>query len=263
MIIMIDIVVLNINNKLEKTLLSICMQSIKDRVKVYIVGNRPVKHIKEFKKRINLEVVKCNDNDNMMSIALKCCKSEYFLFINSGNLFYNQLSLEKMFNLRNNYDIVIGKIISSFCPLSLWNIEGKLYRKEFIDNIKVSFDVNNCFNYLMLLYGASYVFTDYNILFNNLEQEKNNLLSDFISIFDIIQNSNYDKERFYEICFEIIVLMSYYRDYFNINRSYLNLFKEKTHKYDYSLNNNYIKEILKLYFIDKKDAKKILADFYQ
>ena len=262
---MIDIIVLNNGKGIEETLLSIYTQTIKNKIKVYIVGDRPIKHIKEFEKRLDIEKVKCSNSlGEMKSLGLEKSNNEYIMFINSGSMFYNPLSLEKIYDMRDKYDIVLGKVVNEICDYSFYNVQGNLYKREFIKKEKIKFNdsdgLNNGFNQLAILSGANYTFSNYNTIYSKQDIDKY-LISDSIYALTIMKNNNI-KEIMAGMVFELFVLINDYSEDIICEKSDIDQLKVLFSKKDFHLNNKYIKEILERFLKDKDDYKKIIDSFY-
>ena len=184
-------------------------------IKLYIVGDRSIKHIKEFEKRLDFEKVKCSGSlGRMKSIGLEKSNSEYVMFINSGSTFYNPLSLEKIYDMRDKYDVVFGKIVNEFSKLSFYNVQGNLYKREFIKKEKIDFNdsdgLNNGFNQLVLLSGANYTFSNYNTIYSKQEHDKY-LISDSLYALNIMKNNSV-KDLMIGMVFELFVLINDYSE---------------------------------------------------
>ena len=151
---MIDIIVLMNNDisSLINTLGSISFQNYKD-INVIIINSTNI--ILDDKldlfNNLNIKIVKC-DSSNLKNCGLKNSKSDYLLFINSGDLLYNCFSISSIMSDRKNYDLISGKIafyyddkVDFYDNMNRY-FYGRLYSREFIDRYKLKFNNSKYFS---------------------------------------------------------------------------------------------------------------------
>ena len=171
---MIDIVIfIKDINDIDKTLISICMQEIKDKINVIIINsglnNNLYNKLNIFKEELNIKVVS-NDND------LDILSGKYIMFIDSGNIFYNAFSVQYLYYtiLENNADLICGMVHEKRRNKTIITngnenyLYGKIYNKDFLNkhNIKVdytSLNNNSYFNKLVLSYNPKMYYIEEDI----------------------------------------------------------------------------------------------------
>lgn len=109
----------NALESIEQTILSVINQNFDDYEYIIIDGGSTdgtVDIIKKYQSKISLWI---SEPDNgiydAMNKAIKLSKGEWLIFMNSGDLFYNNLILNKIFfdSLKlNNYDIIYGNTLT-------------------------------------------------------------------------------------------------------------------------------------------------------
>lgn len=170
---MLDIIIpaYNAHKTIEKTLLSICMQTMKDKINVYIVNDNSQKdysnEVNNFKSKINIVELKLLENSGpgvARQYGVEHSNSEYIMFIDSDDILYNCFSIEKIFNEINNskYDMAVGIIADEGLETITYydnhqgNLHGKIYRRSFIEKNNIIFNntyssEDNSFNQLYLM----------------------------------------------------------------------------------------------------------------
>ena len=142
---MIDIIITpkehQINGDLRKTLLSICGQSIKDELKIYLVDSSfnedYLSEAETFKEKINIQVINCKGENYLNSIIDKT-ENKYVMFIEMGDMFYNYFSLEYLYNeiINKEADICVGLVVENeqgmykYLEENNYKLLGKIYSKE-------------------------------------------------------------------------------------------------------------------------------------
>lgn len=177
---MIDIIIpaYNSHKTIINTLLSINMQTIKDKVNVYIINDNSNKNYDEevmlFKNKFNIQSIDIDNNcgpGNARNVGLNSSKGEYILFLDSDDELYNSLSLELLLNSIQDSDLAIGGVLTEYdnkeydyISNSKGSLHGKLYKREFIVKNNLSFNntyssEDNAFHNLFLLCGpkVSYI----------------------------------------------------------------------------------------------------------
>lgn len=169
---MIDIIIpaYNSHKTIINTLLSINMQSIKDKVKVYIINDNSNKNYDEevmlFKNKLNIQSIDIDKNcgpGHARNVGLNCSKGEYILFLDSDDELYNSLSLELLLNSIQDSDLSIGGVLTEYdnkeyeyISNSKASLHGKLYKRKSIVKNNLSFNntyssEDNAFHNLFLL----------------------------------------------------------------------------------------------------------------
>jgi Glycosyltransferases involved in cell wall biogenesis len=178
---MIDIIipVYNAHETLTKTLLSVAMQNLKDKVTVYLIDDCSKKGYKEFiklfKNKLKIKYLKLKTNSGpgiARQYGIEQSKGEYILFLDSDDLLYDCFSLENIYNVisNNDSDLAIGTFIDEreneyveyYAHVGC--LHGKMYKREFIKNNNIHFNntrssEDNSFNRLVLLFNPKIVFT--------------------------------------------------------------------------------------------------------
>ena len=102
---MIDIIIpaYNAHNTIEKTLLSIVMQNICDKVKVYIVNDNSEQNygliIKKFEKVLNIKELVLKENKGpgyARQYGIDNSNSEYIFFIDADDVLYDCFSFNAL-----------------------------------------------------------------------------------------------------------------------------------------------------------------------
>ncbi len=129
------------NCSLRKTLLSICGQSIKHELKIYIVDSLfnedYLSEIELFKEKINIQVINYQ-GENCLNSIIEKTENEYVMFIEIGDMFYNYFSLEYLYNeiINKEEDICIGLVVENeqgeykYLEQNNYELLGKIYSKE-------------------------------------------------------------------------------------------------------------------------------------
>lgn len=183
---MIDIIipVFNAHKSLVKTLASIAIQTIVDKVKVYIIDDcsdhNYDNEIAIFKGTLDITQIKTDKNRGAgfsRELGIKNSKGEYLLFLDSNDLLYESKSLEKLYNpiLFNKYDAVIGSYIREGalrrddCVFSsdkaLNCLRGKIYSRKYIVDNNIHFNYSrysedNSFNGIVCCTSSNLKFID-------------------------------------------------------------------------------------------------------
>lgn len=167
---MIDIIIpaYNAHDTISKTLISICMQSIVDKVNVYIVNDCSLldysSEIALF-SCLNIHELKLDVNSGpgvARQYGINESSGEFILFLDSDDLLYNKFSLERLYNGIMGYDMAVGSIIDEreqgyyVIDNHTGCLHGKLYRRKFINKYNLGFNdtrssEDNSFNNLCLL----------------------------------------------------------------------------------------------------------------
>ena len=197
---MIDIIIpcFNAYSTLDKTLQSIAVQSIKDRINVLLVDDcsedKYDDYIDRYKNYFNISILRLEKNSGPGVAREKGINNtigKYIMFIDSDDLFYSSISVEKLFyKIEEGYDLVFSieydQKRDSYLVLN-GNVHGKIYRREFISNNNIHFNnsryhEDNYFNNLVLLNPSKKCFLEectYFYTYNN-----NSITNDSYSDFD-------------------------------------------------------------------------------
>ena len=168
---MIDIIIpaYNTHKTISKALLSICMQTVNDKINVYIIDDCSDHDYKDiinkFKDRINIIEYKLDKNSGpgvARQYGLDHSNGEYIYFLDADDMFIDIYSLETLLkNIKNN-DIICGNVYyenydNTILTISndfSFQLHGKLYKRKYIDENKFQFNdsrngEDNCFNRLL------------------------------------------------------------------------------------------------------------------
>lgn len=166
---MIDIIipVYNAYKTLDKTLMSIVLQSIKDKVKVYLIDDYSSKDynyiLDKFSNELNIKLLRLDKNLGSglaRQYGLDHSRSKYVLFLDADDLFYTNNSLEALYNkIDKNNDIVFSKVyfeILNVVDYSYEDLHGKIYRRKFLKDKNIRFNdlrfhEDNVFNSLVMI----------------------------------------------------------------------------------------------------------------
>ncbi|MBR1376504.1 MAG: glycosyltransferase family 2 protein [Bacilli bacterium] len=179
---MIDIIIpaYNAHDTINKTLLSICLQNIKELFNVYIVNdfseNDYHKEIELFKNKINIKELKLEKNSGpgtARQIGIDNSNGKYIIFIDSNDVFFDPFSIENIYNIAkdNDADMVCGMMYEEenggyFISNNHQGcLHGKIYKREFLEKNKIKFNdtrssEDNAFNQLVLLANPKLLFSN-------------------------------------------------------------------------------------------------------
>jgi len=154
---MIDVIIpaYNAHETICETLFSIVMQSMRDKLNVYIVNDCSKKdyskEIKKFSKLLNIKEIKTDKNSGpgvARQLGIDSSNSDYIVFIDADDVFYNYKSIETLYNYITTYNcnIVAGKFIEEVGDViythsndEIW-MHGKIYRRKFLDDFNIRFN---------------------------------------------------------------------------------------------------------------------------
>ena len=280
---MIDIIIpcYNAHNTLDKTLQSICVQSIKDKCKVLLVDDYSNKDysdfIEKYKKYIDISVLRLDKNMGSGTArreGINHTKSKYIVFIDSDDMFYSVDALNDLYNeIENGYDVVNSVEYDekrNILAMLNGNVHGKIYRRKYLKDNNITFNdtrvhEDNYFNNYCLLSGAKcfdiysvtyyYVYNKKSITnIKNIEFERLEMyLSNMFDLMNIANNNNYDKVKILFFKKEKYLYLS--RLYKSLNRKKKKEFIKLIEKYD----PNYLK------YLDKTDEEKkslLLTEYF-
>ena len=169
-------VVKNSERFIEKTILSVLNQTFNDFDYIIIDGgsvDKTKKIINKYKKKIkNFFFIKDNGIYEAMNLGIKESFSEWIIFLNSGDIFYNKNVLKNIFFEKKYKDkIIFGNAIRNF----------KSKKVKWIGN-----SYNNYSFIMPFSHQAAFINTNYHK--KNLYETKNKIISDFVFFFDAFIN---------------------------------------------------------------------------
>lgn len=170
---MIDIIipVYNSRKTLPFTLLSICRQTIKDKVRILLVDDCSSDNyddiIEKFSSELRIKIVHLDKNVGpglARQYGMEHSRSKYICFIDSDDLLNTVDSLEILYKeIEKGYDSVMSYVYHEdqarmFQPLG--DLHGKIYRRKFIMDNEIKFNntryhEDNAFNNLVIVHGAN------------------------------------------------------------------------------------------------------------
>ena len=280
---MIDIIIpcYNAHVTIEKTLNSIVIQSIKDKVKVLLVDDASKDNydsiVNKYKNYIDISVLTLKENVGpgiAREKGLSKTKSKYIMFVDSDDLLMTAYSLEELFNgIEEGYDYVISAHYNEktgYIGPNGGDLHGKIYRRKYIEDNDIHFNgtrvhEDNYFNNYVYLSGAKvlnldtctyyYVYNKKSIT-NDNSSEIDNLeiyFKNCMELINIAKEKNFDKVR-------LSVFASIKYRY--VERLYERVNKEEKKKLD-KLVKKYIPEYKDYKGLGTKDgAYKILNNVY-
>jgi len=154
---MIDVIIpaYNAHKTICETLFSIVMQSVRDKLNVYIVNDCSdtdyKKEVKKFSKVLNIKEVKTKKNSGpgvARQLGIDSSYSPYIVFIDADDVFYNYMSIETLYNsiTSRDCDIVSGTFIEEVDDIvyahsndEIW-MHGKIYRRKFLEDNNIRFN---------------------------------------------------------------------------------------------------------------------------
>ena len=260
---MIDIIipVYNARKTLELTLMSIKLQTIIDKINIYLIdddSSEDYKDILNKYKDMNIIYIKL-DKNNGPAVArqkgIEMSSSKYIMFIDADDLLYDADSIKKLYNkIEEDYDYVVGITIDEKQNTQIMNesdLHGKIYKREFLlkNNIKFNntrIHEDNYFNNLVLLCEPKqkeilekiYIYVDNKDSITNINKEKEfeNLEIYISNIKEIIEEAtkrNIEKDLI--IKYLIMKLKYINRIYNKLSEKQQEIFKNWLEKYDIKL----------------------------
>lgn len=194
---MIDIIIpiYNAKKTLDLTLMSIKLQTIIDKIKVYLIDDFSEDNYEEIiKNHKDLDITyKRLDKNSGPAVArqkgIEISSSEYIMFIDADDLFYDTDSVKKLYDaIQEGYDYVIGTTYEEKRQIKILNesdLHGKIYRRKFIEDNEIKFNntrfhEDNYFNNLVLacnprkdtVFNMVYIYVDNEESITNNQKEK-------------------------------------------------------------------------------------------
>ena len=260
---MIDIIIpiYNARKTLELTLMSIKLQTIINKINIYLIDDNSSEDYKDILnkyKDMNIIYIKL-DKNNGPAVArqkgIEMSSSKYIMFIDADDLLYDADSIKKLFNkIEEDYDYVVGITIDEKQNTQIMNesdLHGKIYKREFLlkNNIKFNntrIHEDNYFNNLVLLCEPKqkelleniYIYVDNKDSITNINKEKEfeNLEIYISNIKEIIEEAtkrNIEKDLI--IKYLIMKLKYINRIYNKLSEKQQEIFKNWLEKYDIKL----------------------------
>ena len=260
---MIDIIipVYNARKTLELTLMSIKLQTIINKINIYLIDDNSSEDYKDILnkyKDMNIIYIKL-DKNNGPAVArqkgIEMSSSKYIMFIDADDLLYDADSIKKLYNkIEEDYDYVVGITIDEKQNTQIMNesdLHGKIYKREFLlkNNIKFNntrIHEDNYFNNLVLLCEPKqkelleniYIYVDNKDSITNINKEKEfeNLEIYISNIKEIIEEAtkrNIEKDLI--IKYLIMKLKYINRIYNKLSEKQQEIFKNWLEKYDIKL----------------------------
>ena len=243
---MIDVIIpaYNAHNTIEKTLYSISIQTMVDKLRVYIVNDAGKDYhelIKFFSNFMNIKEIKLKKNGGpgvAREEGIKKSKSKYIIVIDSDDVFADPASIEDLYNAITEYksDLVIG-IFNEQTPKGgyivhrddkTW-LHGKLYRRSFIEKNKIHFNKSranedNAFNRSLILRDPKITYINRNVyywLYNeNSITRRNEHEYSYQGLFGYVDNmvwvledaikNKIDKDKIASLALSVFYAMYYY-----------------------------------------------------
>ena len=260
---MIDIIIpiYNARKTLELTLMSIKLQTIIDKINIYLIdddSSEDYKDILNKYKDMNIIYIKL-DKNNGPAVArqkgIEMSSSKYIMFIDADDLLYDADSIKKLFNkIEEDYDYVVGITIDEKQNTQIMNesdLHGKIYKREFLLKNNIKFNntrvhEDNYFNNLVLLCEPKqkeilenvYIYVDNKDSITNINKEKEfeNLEIYISNIKEIIEEATKRNIEKYLIIKYLIMKLKYINRIYNkLSEKQQEIFKNWLKKYDIKL----------------------------
>ena len=260
---MIDIIipVYNARKTLELTLMSIKLQTIINKINIYLIdddSSEDYKDILNKYKDMNIIYIKL-DKNNGPAVArqkgIEMSSSKYIMFIDADDLLYDADSIKKLFNkIEEDYDYVVGITIDEKQNTQIMNesdLHGKIYKREFLLKNNIKFNntrvhEDNYFNNLVLLCEPKqkeilekiYIYVDNKDSITNINKEKEfeNLEIYISNIKEIIEEATKRNIEKYLIIKYLIMKLKYINRIYNkLSEKQQEIFKIWLKKYDIKL----------------------------
>ena len=260
---MIDIIIpiYNARKTLELTLMSIRLQTIINKINIYLIDDNSSEDYKDILnkyKDMNIIYIKL-DKNNGPAVArqkgIEMSSSKYIMFIDADDLLYDADSIKKLYNkIEEDYDYVVGITIDEKQNTQIMNesdLHGKIYKREFLLKNNIKFNntrvhEDNYFNNLVLLCEPKqkeileniYIYVDNKDSITNINKEKEfeNLEIYISNIKEIIEEAtkrNIEKDLI--IKYLIMKLKYINRIYNKLSEKQQEIFKIWLKKYDIKL----------------------------
>ena len=244
---MIDLII-PITNKcpnLKQTLLSIMLQSIKDKLNIVLVTNKLNKHksiIDLFLPKLNISILESKDKktiEKLKEYALSNTTNEYIMFLDENTYLYDAFSLSTLYNqlLNDNSDFIIGNTVNLidnnyYNTFSIYdNSNNKIYKRSYLNKNNIIFTNESLFTATTYLYNRLYSYSDSitSVNINTIELIDKKVIKNIISSIKEL-STNIDKNFIKEYINNIIRNTN--DKYLNSNIKYNGILKELEKLYD-------------------------------
>lgn len=262
---MIDIIIpiYNSGNTLEKTLMSLKLQTLIDKINIYLIDDNSIENYDELLnkyKDMNINYLKLDKNvgpGQARQKGLEISNGEYILFIDSDDLFYNSDSIKNLYEeIIKGYDYVIGITYEEKRQIEIYNssdLHGKIYRRKFLEDNSISFNKtriheDNYFNNLVLLCNPKeyellekvYIYVDNkdSITNTSMSNEFKNyeiMISNIKELLEEAKKRNCDKEKI--IAFILNKINYFNRIFLSFTDTEKNVFIEWIKQYNLKIEN--------------------------
>lgn len=249
---MIDLIIpiYNAKNTLDLTLMSIKMQTILNKIKVYLIDDCSEDNYDEIinnYKDMNIIYKKLDKNSGpavARQVGMDISSSDYIMFIDADDLFYDADSVKKLYSeIEKGFDYVIGITYEEKRKIKIMNesdLHGKIYRRNFIEKNKIKFNntrfhEDNYFNNLVLaceplikkIFDFVYIYVYNEESITNIQKEKEFerleiLLSNMRQLLDKSKKRNCNRKI---IAYLMFIKVKYF------NQIYLEFTKEQKEKF--------------------------------
>ncbi len=268
---MIDLIIpiYNAKKTLEFTLMSIKIQTIVDKINIYLIDDASADKYDEILdnyKDLNITYKRLDTNEGpavARQVGLNISQGEYIMFIDADDLFYDADSVKKLYNAIEEYDYAVGYTYEEKRQIKLANssdLHGKIYRRKFLENNNIKFNKtrfheDNYFNNLVLLCSPKeneiedlvYIYIDNKESITNNSKEKEFtrleiMLSNIKELLNEAKIRNCERQK---VIFAIFTKIKYFNRIWNsFTEEQQNLFISWIKKYDlkiekYINNENY------------------------
>ena len=244
---MIDLII-PITNKcpnLKQTLLSIMLQSIKDKLNIVLVTNKLNKHkstIDLFLSKLNITILESKDKktiEELKEYAISNTNNEYIMFLDENTYLYDAFSLSTLYNqlLNDNSDFIIGNTVNLinnnyYNTFNIYdNSNNKIYKRSYLTKNNIVFTNETLFTTTTYLYNNIYSYSDSitSVNINAIELIDKKIIKNIISSIKKL-STNIDKDIIKEYINNIIRNTN--DKYLNSNIKYSSILKELETLYD-------------------------------
>lgn len=249
---MIDLIIpiYNAKNTLDLTLMSIKMQTILNKINVYLIDDCSEDNYDEIinnYKDMNIIYKKLDKNSGpavARQVGMDISSSDYIMFIDADDLFYDADSVKKLYSeIEKGFDYVIGITYEEKRKIKIMNesdLHGKIYRRKFIEDNQIRFNntrfhEDNYFNNLVLaceplikkIFDFVYIYVYNEESITNIQKEKEFerleiLLSNMRQLLDESKKRNCNREK---IAYLMFIKVKYF------NQIYLEFTKEQKEEF--------------------------------
>ena len=249
---MIDLIIpiYNAEKTLDLTLMSIKMQTIIDKITVYLIDDCSKDNYDKLlnnHKDMNIVYKRLDKNSGpavARQVGIDISSNKYLMFIDADDLFYDTDSVKKMYEIiEEGYDYVVGCTYEEKREIKIQNesdLHGKIYRRQFIEDNDIKFNEtrvheDNYFNNLVLacdpltkkILDYVYIYVDNDESITNSQREKEFdrleiLLSNMRQLLDESKKRNCNRET---IAYLMFIKVKYF------NRIYPDFTKEQQEKF--------------------------------